>query len=191
MTATSTHSLPDTVYRIEQGIISIGRVFRVFGPGRELVAYVKHPILKLREEFNIFADEAETLPLLKAKQRKLVQLNMCYDLFDGATGDLLLTVQRRLIRSIFRDRLELLGAGDTVIGSLDEVGFALLRRWIKWLPHHWTMTIGGAVVAKIDQRFTLFRKKVDIDFTANCGRLDPRAAIAAVLILMHEVHGAA
>ena len=191
MTATASQTFPDNIYRIEQGIISIGRVFRVFGPGRELVAYVKHPILKLREEFNIFADEAETIPLLKAKQRKLVQFNMCYDLFDGTSGELLLTVKRRLIRSIIRDQLELLGPGDNAIGSLDEVGFALLRRWIKWLPHHWKITVGDAVVARIDQRFTLMRKKVDLDFSANNGRLDPRAAIAVVLLLMHEVHGAA
>ena len=191
MSAIASHGLTDSVYRIEQGMISIGRVFRVFGPNGELVAYVKHPLLKLRDEFNIFADEGETRPLLKAKARKLVQLNTCYDLSDVDTGAVLLSVQRRALRSMFRDRLELLGAEDKPIGSLDEIGFAMLRRFIKWLPRHWTITVDGAVVAKVDQRFTLLRKKIDVDLTPNAGRLDPRAAIAAVLMLMHEVKGAA
>jgi len=185
-----TGHFPDAIYRIEQGIISIGRVFRVYDTDRNLVAYVKHPLLKIKEQFDIYADEAETKPLLKAKVRRLIQLNVCFDLTEPESETLLLSVKKRAIRSIFRDRMEILDAEGTVIGSVDEVGFALLRRFIKWLPHHWVITIRGEKVAKVDQRFTFFRKKIDVDLTGNTGRIDPRAALAAVLTLMHEVEGA-
>ena len=189
--AASSSVITDGVYRVEQGMISIGRVFRVFGSDNSLVAYVKHPLLKLRDEFNIFADEEETRPLLTAKAQKLVQLNTTYVLSAADSGSPLLTVQRRALRSMWRDRLELLDNAGQPVGSLDEIGFALARRFIKWLPRHWTITVGGAVVAKVDQRFTLLRKVIDVDLTPNQGRLDPRAAIACVLMLLHEVKGAA
>src|SRR5260221_1782323 len=95
--------LPDGVYEVRQAFLSIGRVYRVVNPNGALVAYVKHPLARLREEFIIYCDEGETTPLLQVKQRKLLQINAAYDLRD-AGGTLLGTLQRRALRSLLRDR---------------------------------------------------------------------------------------
>src|SRR5258708_7629218 len=182
--------LPDAVYRAEQRALSIGRVYRIYRQDGGLAAYVKHPVMTLLERFTIFADEGETQPLMGVKQRKLLQVNRCFDLFDPA-GGLVATLQRRAMRSILRDRWDLIDASSQPTGSVDEVGFALARRFIKFLPHHWRIHLGGDMVAALDQRFTLVRKRVAIDLTPNRGRIDPNVAFAAAILLMHEVHSAA
>lgn len=180
----------DGIFTIQQGLLSIGRVFRVIGQDGRLAAYVKHPIMKLREEFNIFADEAETTLLAKAKVRKLVQINTCYDVTSGATGAVLCTFQRRALKSLLRDRFEILDAAGQPVGAVDETGFALLHRFFKWWPRQWAITLGGAPVGMIRQHFTLVRKKITLDLTGNGGKLDPLAALTCTLVLLHEVHSA-
>ena len=46
------------------------RVFRVFTGDGQLIMYIQHPLLKLREEFMVYADEARTRPLMRVKSRE-------------------------------------------------------------------------------------------------------------------------
>ena len=61
----------------------LGRKFHVYAPDGQLVAFVKHPLLKLKQEFTIYADESETMPLMHVKGRQLIALNMSFDVFDA------------------------------------------------------------------------------------------------------------
>src|SRR5258708_17296931 len=114
----------------------------------------------------------------------------CFGLFDAARG-LVATLQRGATGSIVRVRWPLIDPSTHPTGSVEEVGFALARRFIKFLPHHWRIHLGGDMVAALDQRFTLLRKPAAIDLTPNRGRIDPNVAFAAAILLMHEVHSAA
>ena len=48
------------------------RVFRVFTSDGQLIMYIKHPILKLREEFVVYEDEAQTKPMLRVKSKQVI-----------------------------------------------------------------------------------------------------------------------
>src|SRR5262249_60269772 len=78
------------------------RVFRVFTGDGQLIMYIQHPVLKLREEFMVFADEAKTRPLLRVKSRQVIAINFSYDVSDAQSGQLLGSVQKRGLRSISR-----------------------------------------------------------------------------------------
>src|SRR5215475_2151178 len=104
------------------------RVFRVFTGDGQLIMYIQHPLLKLREEFMVYADEACTRPLLRIKSRQIIAIDFSYDVSDAQTGDLLGSVQKKGLRSIVRDKFLLLDPLGTEIGYAEEQGAALLRR---------------------------------------------------------------
>src|SRR5215831_16241551 len=76
------------------------RVFRVFTADGQLIMYIQHPLLKLREEFMVYADEAKTRPLLLVKSRQIIAIDFSYDVEDVATGQLLGSVQKKGLKSI-------------------------------------------------------------------------------------------
>ncbi|TMQ06389.1 MAG: hypothetical protein E6J91_38005 [Deltaproteobacteria bacterium] len=135
------------------------RVFRVFTGDGQLIMYIQHPLLKLREEFLVYADEARARPLLRVVSRQVVALNFCYDVADAQTGALLGTVQKRGLRSLVRDTFVILDPLGIEIGCAQEQGAALLRRLLPLLPSRHAIFVGGEQVAEIRQRFRLFTKE--------------------------------
>src|ERR1041385_3679888 len=135
------------------------RVFRVFTSDGQLIMYIQHPLLKLREEFMVYADEARTRPLLLVKSRQIIAIDFSYDVFDVQTGELLGSVQKKGLRSIFRDRFLILDARGAEIGHAEEQGPALLRRLFPLLLSKHAIFVGGDQVAIIRQRFRLFTKE--------------------------------
>jgi hypothetical protein len=165
----------------------LGRKFHVYAPSGELVAFVKHPLLKLKQEFTIFADEAETRPLLVIRARQLIGLDMNFDVFDVATNQRVGSIRRRGLKSILRDTLEILGPTDEPVGLCEETGAAWLRRFIPLLLGEWKIELQGTQVGAIRQVFRFFVKEFTLDLSDNRGRLDPRFAVAlAVFALMME-----
>src|SRR5262245_2916133 len=80
------------------------RIFRVWTADGQLIMYIKHPIFKLREEFMIYADEAQTRPLLKIKSKQVIAINFSYEITDATTGRVLGAVQKKGLKSIIRDK---------------------------------------------------------------------------------------
>jgi len=158
------------------------RVFRVFTGDGQLIMYIQHPLLKLREEFLVYADEARARPLLRVVSRQVVALNFCYDVADAQTGALLGTVQKRGLRSLVRDTFVILDPLGIEIGCAQEQGAALLRRLLPLLPSRHAIFVGGEQVAEIRQRFRLFTKEFAV--TTRPSPLDPRFVLAVALLAL-------
>jgi len=161
------------------------RTFRVFTADGQLIMFVRHPLLRLREEFMVFADEAQTRPLLRVKSRQVIAINFSYDVVDAATGQLLGSVQKKGLKSIFRDTFVILDPNGAEIGTAQEQGAALLRRFFPLLTSKHAIAIGGTQVAYIRQVFRFFTKEFDVDLVPTS--IDPRFVLAvALLCLMAE-----
>jgi uncharacterized protein YxjI len=161
------------------------RTFRVFTGDGQLIMFVRHPLLRLREEFMVFADEAQTRPLLRVKSKQVIAINFSFDVHDAATGALLGSVQKRGLRSIFRDTFLIFDANGTEIGRCEEHGAAILRRFIPLLTSRHDITVQGAQVATIRQIFRFFTKEFAVELGQS--NLDPRFVLAvALLALMAE-----
>lgn len=175
-------------YTIKRPFLSfLGRKYYVYAPDGSLVLFLKHPLMKLRQEFTIFTDDTETTPLLTVRSRKMISLNMAHDVIDPATGEKTGSIRSRGMKSIIRDTWDLLDANDEVVGLMEEEGAALLRRFIKFLPGKHKIELGGQRVASLQQLFRFFTKEVVLDLSMNNGKLDPRFAIGcALLALMKE-----
>jgi len=158
------------------------RVFRVFTGDGQLIMYIQHPLLKLREEFMVYADEAKTRPLLKVKSRQVIAINFSYDVSDAQTDQLLGTVQKKGLRSIVRDKFIILDPLGAEIGYAEEQGAALLRRFFPILTSKHAIFVGGQQVAFIRQRFRWFTKEFTVDTQPSS--VDPRFVLAVALLAL-------
>ncbi|HEX2685977.1 MAG TPA: hypothetical protein VHN14_05140 [Kofleriaceae bacterium] len=158
------------------------RVFRVFTGDGQLIMYIQHPLLALREEFMIYADEAKTRPLLKVKSRQVIAINFSYEISDAQTGELLGSVQKKGLRSIVRDKFLILDPGGAEIGYAEEQGASLLRRLFPLLTSKHAIFAGGHQVAFIRQRFRWFTKEFTVDTQPSS--LDPRFVLAVALLAL-------
>ncbi|MCE9579205.1 MAG: hypothetical protein K8W52_39140 [Deltaproteobacteria bacterium] len=158
------------------------RVFRVFTADGQLIMYIKHPILKMREEFTVHADEAQTRPLLLVKSKQIIAINFSYEVTDIATHQVLGAVQKKGFRSIIRDKFLILDPAGTEIGYAEEQGASLLRRFIPWLTSKHAIFVGGQQVAFIKQRFRFFTKEFEVAMSPSA--LDPRFVLAVALLAL-------
>jgi uncharacterized protein YxjI len=174
-----------TRYIVKRPFWSIfGRKFNVYAPDGSLVAFVKHPLFKLREEFTIYTDESETDPLLTLKARKVIQWNVCHDVFDAKTGEKTGTLRKRGWKSILRDTWDVLDANDQPVGLMQEDGAAFLRRMFPILTSKHHIELAGVEVARIRQVFRFFVKEFTLDLSMSQGRIDTRFAIACTLLAL-------
>jgi uncharacterized protein YxjI len=158
------------------------RVFRVFTGDGQLIMYIQHPLLKLREEFMVYADEAKTRPLLRVKSKQVIAINFSYEVLDAETGQELGAVQKRGLRSIIRDKFHIFDASGTEVGYAEEQGASILRRFFPWLTSKHAIFVGGAQVAFIRQRFRFFTKEFEVDTQPSS--LDPRFVLAIALLAL-------
>lgn len=165
----------------------LGRKFHVYGPDGSLCMFVKHPLLKLKQEFTIFTDESESQPLITIKARKMLAINMAMDVVDSNTNEHLGIIKSRGLKSIVRDTWDILDSTENPVGMLQEDGMALLRRFFPILPSKHHIELNGQEVAKVRQIFRFFIKEFELDLSMNQGRIDVRFAVAcALLALMAE-----
>ena len=161
------------------------RVFRVFTGDGQLIMYIQHPLLKLREEFMVYADEAKTRPLLRVKSAQIIAINFSYEVHDATTNELLGSVQKKGLRSIIRDKFHIFDAAGTEIGYAEEQGASLLRRFFPFLTSKHAIFQGTQQIAFIRQQFRFFTKEFTVDTQPNS--MDPRFVLAvALLALMAE-----
>lgn len=158
------------------------RVFRVFTGDGQLIMYIQHPLLKLREEFMVYADEAKTRPLLKVKSQQVIAINFSYVVSDAQTGEVLGQVQKKGLRSLFRDKFIILDAMGNEIGYAEEQGASLLRRFFPILTSKHAIFVGGEQVAYIKQLFRFFTKEFTVDTKPSS--VDPRFVLAVALLAL-------
>jgi uncharacterized protein YxjI len=158
------------------------RIFRVWTMDGQMIMYIKHPLLKLREEFTVYADEAQTRPLLFMKSRQVIAINFTYDVVDATTGMLLGSVQKKGLRSIIRDKFHIFDANGVEVGYAEEQGASLLRRFIPLLTSKHAIFVDGQQAAYIRQIFRFFNKEFSV--TTSPSRLDARFVLAVALLAL-------
>lgn len=158
------------------------RVFRVWTGDGQLIMYIQHPILRLREEFMIYGDEAKTKPLMRVKSKQVIAINFAFEITDATTGQVFGTVRKQGLKSIFRDRFLLFDANDQEIGYAEEQGASVLRRFFPWLTSKHAIFVNGAQVAFIHQQFRFFTKEFKVDLQPS--DVDPKFVLAVALLAL-------
>lgn len=170
-------------YTIKRAFWSVfERVFRVFTGDGQLIMYIRHPLLKLREEFMVFADEAQTRPLMRVKAQQMIAINFSYTVTDAQTERVMGSVVKKGMASIVRDKFLILDPAGNEIGLAEEQGHSILRRFLPWLTSQHAIFVGGQQVASIRQRFRFFTKEFDVSLSPST--LEPQFILAVALLAL-------
>lgn len=156
------------------------RVFRVQTGDGQMILYVKHPIFRLREEFMIWADEAQTQPVFKLKSRQIIAINFAFDITDAVTGQHVATIQKRGLKSLVRDTFLILDPMGNQIGTMEEHGHSILRRFLPILTSKHEVTMNGQPVAFMRQLFRFFTREFQVDLQPSA--MDPRFILSCALL---------
>lgn len=171
-------------YTLVRPLFSWNRVYRVYGPGGALAAFVEQPWFRLRSELVMYADEQQLRPLLVLKNRRIAAVNMEHDLFDAESGQRLGVIRDRGLRSMFRDTWDILDADERLAGEMIEDGPAFWRRLVRFLPGRHHVDLGGREVARIRQVFHWWRREFVLHILDVDDPIEPRLAIACALVAM-------
>jgi len=170
-------------YRIKRNFWSIfERTFRVSTLDGQLIMLVKHPIFRFREQFTVYADEAQQKPLLFIKSRQIIAINFAFEVTDSDNGQVLGSVQKRGLRSIVRDKFIVRDPDGQEIGFVEDQGASILRRYFPILTSKHAVVLNGQPAAAIRQIFRFFTKEFEVELVPGVG--DPRFVMACALLAL-------
>jgi len=166
-----------------------GNTIRIFDETKtNMLLYVKQKAFKLKEDITMFADEAQTRPVIKINARNILDFSAAYDVTDVATGEKIGVLRRKgMMSSFVMDAWEILDKNDAVIGSIKEESMllAMVRRYLaNIIPQKFLIAIGETPVGHAKQTWNPFLPQMKVDFTADTAKkLDRRLGLAAVVLL--------
>jgi uncharacterized protein YxjI len=173
-------------YQLKRQVMALTGTFRVYDPNDQMVLYSRQKMFKLREDIRIYLDESRTQEILLIKARNIIDFSAAYDVIDCQTNQIVGTWRRKGWRSMIRDEWHLLDPSGQQIGVLieDSMLHSLLRRFLlgTLLPQNYDLFVGDTRVVDLKQKWHFFRYILNIDITPG-GRIDPRMAIAAGILL--------
>jgi len=163
-----------------------GQVY-VNTPDGALVCYVKQKLFKLKEEITVFADEAQTRPLVQIKARQIIDFSAAYDVTESSSGRKIGALKRKGLKSIIKDEWMVMNANDEVVARLTEKSGwgAFASRMISLIPQKYSiLSQDGRELATINQRFAFFVHKFDINLSQLDASLDRDLAMASTILLL-------
>ncbi len=180
---------PRMRYQLQRPLWSLlGARCRILDAHGQLILFARRKALRLREDIGVFEDEAETRPALRIRTGSILDLGAVYEIRDARTSEVIGQARRRFMRSMIRDRWELLDRQGRPIGHAEEdsTALALLRRLLTNLvPQRFDLVVGERPIGLIRQRFNpfVFRADLEIDMDAR-DRIDERHLFGLAVLLM-------
>jgi hypothetical protein len=186
---------------VQQRFAPVANLYRIstVGPdGRsagELLATVRQKRLKIREQINFFADEAQTVPLLQLRSRKVFEFRGVTDVLLP-DGQVIGTLRKVFGASLLRSSWSVLDAAGVEVATARESSMfiALLRRvWSAipylgdvpfFLPFHFDLFAPDGRQIGRYTRIVALRDRYVLDLSGDPERrLDRRVAMAFTVAL--------
>ena len=175
-------------YLLKRQVLALTGTFRIYGPTQEQLFYSRQKMFRLKEDIRVFSDETSTRQVLQITARQIIDFSAAYDVTDTTTNTPVGAIQRKGWRSLARDEWHFLDPNGQPIAMMQEDSLqrALLRRLLlgSWLPldYHITSPTAGEL-GTVHQNFNLLRFELVLDLNGLTAQLDPRLAIAGMVLL--------
>ena len=180
-------------YVIRRKVLKIfGAAFHIYDMAGNLAFYSKQKAFKLKEDIRIYGDQAMTSELLCIRARGVIDFGMTYDVIDSTTQQVVGSLKRKGLKSLFRDSWVILDVNDQEIGTMQEESgaLAILRRFVGGVlgqivaPQQFNGYIGDVPVFQFNQNRNPFVQKINLDYGPDVnGLLDRRLGIAAASLV--------
>lgn len=182
------NSFSENKYVIRRKVMTIGGAkFHIYNEAGELMFFCKQKAFKMKEDIRLYTDESMSEEVLTMQARSVVDFSATYDVFDSAEGIKVGALQRKGMKSMFRDEWTVLGPDDNQLGIIqeDSAGLAFVRRFLaNIIPQNFDMLFNGQKVVDIKQDFNLFVYKLNVDYSFDTENVvDRRLGIAAGLLI--------
>lgn len=160
----------------------------------EPLLHVQQKRMKIREEINFFADEAQSQHVLRIKKRNIMEFRGRADVML-ADGTVIGQLQKVFGKSLLRSSWQILDADGNEVATAEEsnMGIAILRRiWgfipiveniPFFIPFHFDINIGGRQVGRYT-RIWAIRDRYVMDVTGDTERAIDRRVLAAFTIAL-------
>ena len=175
---------------IRRDVFAIGGAFRVLSLENKLLLYSRQKIFKLKEDIRVYNDLEMHDEVLFLNARQILDFSGAFDVIDSKTNEKIGALRRKGIRSMIRDKWEVLDENDNLFAYIEEdsMGMALLRRFLtNLIPQKFTIsdTNTNNTLVKINQAFNPLIHWFTVDFSSDYEKkLDRRLGIAAVILLL-------
>ncbi|MBN1898905.1 MAG: hypothetical protein JW827_09020 [Spirochaetes bacterium] len=163
-----------------------GGAFHVYDDQKNLLFYSKQKAFKLKEDFRIYADEAQTRELLNIKTPQILDIGATYYVKDSTSGEEVGALRRKGLKSIIKDEWIFLSKDGKETGKLTEKSWlvAILSRIINFIPQTYLITSAdGRLIVEIKQHFNPFILKYSMFLKEPEPSIDRRLLISAGILL--------
>jgi hypothetical protein len=122
-----------TEYTIRKKVFTLfAPKFHIYNSQGGLIGFCKQKAFKLKEDIRIFTDESMTEERMTIAARSIIDFSASYDVTESNTQNRLGALQRKGMKSLFRDEWMVLDENDNEIGSIkeDSMMLAMVRRYL-------------------------------------------------------------
>lgn len=163
-----------------------GGAFHAYDENGQVVLFSRQKAFKLREDFKIYSDEREMEELLSIKTPQILDIGATYNVQDSTTGEMVGSLRRKGLKSIFKDEWIFLANDGREVGKLTETSVlgALISRVINIIPQTYVaQSSDGRELAHIKQHFNPFILKYTLHISDPDGLIDRRLLVSAGILL--------
>ena len=126
---------------VQQQFAPIANIYRISAVGpdgnpAEPVAYVRQKRMKIREQIDFYADESQSVPLLRLRARKVFEFRGMTDVLLPNGGQVIGSVKKNFAMSLLRSSWSVLDPAGREVATAREKSmfFAVLRRVWALIP---------------------------------------------------------
>lgn len=165
----------------------IATKFHIYTTDGRLLGFCQQKAFKLKEDIRLYTDESMADERLIILARAVIDFSAAYDIIDGPTQQKIGVLQRKGLKSIFRDEWAVLDENEYPVGTIreDSPWKALIRRTIfKFLPQKFQLfDQTGRLLAEFQTHFNPFVHRMTVTVGRDC-TCNPMLTIAAGILLM-------
>ncbi len=162
-----------------------------------LIGYLKQKMFKLKEDINIFADEAQTQLLFNIKADRVIDWSANYT-FTNAGGSVIGAIKRQGMRSIWKANYDIFDASgnqvmkineengwvkvaDALFGELPIIG--ILSGYV-FNPTYLVTRTDGSPVARLSKQAAMFEGKFNLEPAGQMSADEETRVLLSVLMMV-------
>lgn len=185
-------------------LLAIANQIYIRDGGGNLIGYLKQKLFKLKEDINIFADEAQTQHLFNIKADRVIDWSANYR-FTDSRGAVIGSIKRQGMRSIWKANYDIFDAAgnhamkineengwikvaDALFGQLPLIG--ILSGYV-FNPTYLVSRLDGSPVARLKKIPAMFEGKFDLEPAGQMAPDEETRVLLSVLmmVLLERVRG--
>ncbi len=170
-------------------LVLFGGVFYGYDKDKNIIFWARQKPFRLKEDFRIYSDKSKETELLTIKTPQIIDIGATYNVQDKVTGEMVGALQRKFLRSLFKDEWIFISKNKQEIGKLTETSLigALFRRIVPvgfLIPQKYiVVSLDGRKIAEIRRYFNPIILKYDLKIEGTENSIDKRLLVAMMILL--------